>query len=72
MLLGQQALHILYNKHEYGPMNAIMSLLQPVCKSWHMNSLENFYTQFFLQSNTTINEQPQTDVNPLFNLIYNI
>jgi hypothetical protein len=69
-LLGQQTLHILYNKHEYGPMNAIMSLLHPVCKSWHMNSLANFYIQFFLQSNTIINEQPQTDVNPLFNLIY--
>jgi hypothetical protein len=66
------ALHILYNKHEYGPMNAITSSLHPVCKSWHMNSLENFCIQFFLQHNTIINAQSQTDVNPPFNLIYDI
>jgi len=46
-LLDQQALHILYNKHKYGLMNAIMSLLHPVCKSWHTNSFENFCIQFF-------------------------
>jgi hypothetical protein len=37
LLLGQQALHIPYNKHEYGPMNATTSLLHPVYKRLHIN-----------------------------------
>ena len=64
--------HILHNRHEYGPMNIIMSLLHPVHKSRRMNSSENFYTQLFQQNKIIINEQSQIDENPLFDLIYDI
>jgi hypothetical protein len=63
-------LHILHNKHGYGPMNVTMSLLHPAHKGWRMTSLEDFYIQLFQRHNITINKQSQKDTNSLFDLIY--
>jgi hypothetical protein len=47
------------NEQEYGPMNITMSLLHRIHKSRRMNSMGNFYAQFFQQHKTIINEQSQ-------------
>jgi hypothetical protein len=45
------AMHILNNKHEYGPLKSTMELLRTCKKGWHMKILENVYIQ-----NTIIKE----------------
>jgi hypothetical protein len=63
------ALHILHNKHEYGPMNITMSLLHPVHKSRRMNSSENFYIQLLQWNNTIINEKSEKYENPVWSYL---
>jgi hypothetical protein len=62
--------HILLNIHNYGPMETTMKLLHKVKKGKRMNTLENYYTQFFQHNNTIIKEQSHLRTNPLFQLAY--
>jgi hypothetical protein len=66
-------LHILHSKHEYGTMNAIMSLLHPVHKRERINSLENFCINFFQQCNSVIIKQSQEVLNLslISSMVYN-
>jgi hypothetical protein len=58
------ALHILNNKHEYGPLQSTMELLKTCKKGWHMNILENFYIQQHYQKVTLMNEQHPGEQTP--------
>ena len=62
------ALHILDNKHEYGPIQDNMHLLKPCSKGRSMTTMENFYIQIFHKQGILIDEQCVTE-NPLFQLI---
>jgi len=55
------ALHILYNAHEYGPVEITTTLLHSTHNRKWMNTLENYYIQFFHQHNMSINEQNQKE-----------
>jgi hypothetical protein len=57
-------LHVLHNKHEYGPTNVIMSVVHPVPKCRRMNSLENLYNQFYRYNIIIIKEQSEEDKIP--------
>jgi hypothetical protein len=63
------ALHVLNNKHEYGPINSTMTLIKSCRKGWHMNILENFYIQYYHQNGTLIQDQQQSEQNILFKII---
>jgi hypothetical protein len=63
------ALHILNNKHEYGPLQSKMELLKTCKKGWHMNILEIFYIQQQYQKGTLMNEQHPGEGNSLFKII---
>jgi hypothetical protein len=63
------AMHILNNRHEYGPINSTMTLVKICRKGWYMNILENFYIQQFHQNGTVIKEQQPGEQNILFKLI---
>jgi hypothetical protein len=63
------ALHILNNKHEYGPLQSTMELLKTRKKEWHMNILENCYIQQSYQKGALMNEQHPGEKTPLFKII---
>jgi hypothetical protein len=65
------ASHVLQNTHEYGPPQTTMELLQKERKGIRMNTLENYYIQYFAQHNSIIDEQSCALHNPLFQLAYN-
>jgi hypothetical protein len=63
------ALHILNNRHEYGPIQNTMELLKIFKKGWCMNATENFYIQIYHQQSSLINEQIPGEETPLFRII---
>jgi hypothetical protein len=63
------ALHILDNRHEYGPIQDTMQLIKPCSKCRNMNIMENLYIQIFHRQGILIDEQFATERNPLFQLI---
>lgn len=63
------ALHILKNRHEYGPIDNTMELIKSCKKGRHMNILENYYMQLFQKQNLLIDEQIPLENNLLFKFI---
>jgi len=49
-----RVIHILNNKHEYGPKQTTIEIIKTWNKDWYMNCLENFYIQQYqLQGSST-------------------
>ena len=63
------ALHVLNNRHEYGPIETTMSLIRSCRKGSHMNTLENFYIQDYYQKDILIPEQQLGEHCILFNIV---
>jgi hypothetical protein len=59
-------IHIPHNAHECGPTETTMTLLQPIQKIKHINTLENYYVHYF-HNNLIIKEQNQNERNPFLN-----
>ena len=62
------AMHILHNRHEYGPAESTLKLLKRCPKDNIMNIWETMYIHAYNQHNLLVPEQNCTDHNPLFNL----
>ena len=62
------ALHILQNRHEYGPLANTMTLLKPIRKPSMLIPYEQLLIQTFYQNNNLIPEQNCYEHNPLFQL----
>jgi len=60
------ALHILQNRHEYGPLKDTMTLLKPIHKSSMLIPYKQLLIQTFHQNGTLIPEQNCSKQNPLF------
>ena len=63
------ALYVLNNRHEYGPIETTMSLIRSCRKGSHMNTLENFYIQYYYQKDILIPEQQPGEHCILFNIV---
>lgn len=63
-------MNILDTSHPITQSAYTLHILHPAHISWQINSLENFYIQLFQRCNTIINDQSQTEINPVFDLIY--
>jgi len=59
------ALHILNNRHEYGPMEKTMTLLKPIKNASLLTPYEQFCIQAFYKSGRLISEQNPGEPNPL-------
>jgi hypothetical protein len=64
-------LHILNNKHKYGPKHTTVQLIKTHNKGWHINILEIFYFQQFQCQGSLIYEQSVGKINHLFALVHN-
>jgi hypothetical protein len=64
------AMHILNNRHEFGPAEETMKLLKPCAKRTRMNCWEALFMHVYRRRNILIPEQQITDTNPLFDLAY--
>jgi uncharacterized pyridoxamine 5'-phosphate oxidase family protein len=60
------ALHILKNRHEYGPLKDTMTLLKPIHKPSMLIPCEQLLIQTFHQNGILIPEQNWSEQNPLF------
>jgi len=65
------ALHILNNKHEYGPMEKSMTLLKPVKNTSLLIPCEQLFMQAFHKSGRLISEQNPGKPNPLLQMAIN-
>jgi len=65
------AMHILNNKHEYGPINNTMTLLKHVNKTLLLLPYEKLYIQTYPQHKQLISEQYTGEHNPIYQLIHN-
>ena len=63
------ALHILNNRHEYGPMNRVMKILKPCRKGKLMNTWETMFIQLHHRNRSLITEQQRSEHNPLYDLV---
>jgi hypothetical protein len=63
------ALHILQNRHEYGPLNETMHLLKQVNKTTSLIPYERLYIQTLHQAGKLIPEQYPGDPNPLLQTV---
>ena len=63
------ALHILQNRHEYGPLTETMHLLKQVNKTTSLIPYERLYIQTLHQAGTLIPEQLAGNPNPLFQTV---
>jgi hypothetical protein len=64
------ALHILNNKHEYGPIINTKTLLQHINKTSLLLPNEQLYVQTHHQHKQLISEQYTGEHNPIYQLIY--
>jgi len=62
------AQHILQNIHEYGTLADSMTLLKPLHDTAKLNPYEQLFFQAFHHNGDLIDEQSNTDHNPLFQL----
>jgi len=62
-------MHILNNRHEYGPEINTSQLLKPCTKGAKMNCWENIHIQIYHSHGLLIKEQHITDINPHYNII---
>jgi len=60
------AIHILRNRHEYGPENETLQLIRPCAKGTRMNSWEAMMIQYHHHRESLITEQQPYDHNPLY------
>ena len=65
------AQHILHNQHEYGTLNASMTLLKPLKHENMLIPYEQFHIQSLHQAGKLIPEQCPGKPNPLFQLAIN-
>jgi hypothetical protein len=61
-------MHILHNRHEFGPAEETLKLLKPCTKGTQMNCWEALYKNMHHRQGLLILEQQVTDTNPLFDL----
>jgi hypothetical protein len=61
-------MHILHNRHQYGPADETQKLLKPCNKDTKMNCWEALYMNMHYKQGLLISEQQVTDTNPLFGL----
>jgi len=66
------ALHILNNKHKYGPINDTMTLLKHIDKTTLLLPYEQLYIQSYHHHKQLIPEQHIGEHNPMYQLIYNL
>jgi len=62
--------HILKNRHEYGPINNIMSLLKHINKTSLLLPYEQLYIQTHQHHKQLISEQSTGEHNPIYQLIH--
>jgi hypothetical protein len=62
------ALHILNNRHEYGAIDEIMTLLKPIKHKQLLIPYEQYFIQTHHQQNKLITEQSPGEYNPLIQL----
>jgi hypothetical protein len=62
------AMHILHNRHQFGPADETLKLFKPCNKGTKMNCWEALYKHMQYKQGILIPEQQVTDTNPLFNL----
>ena len=65
------ALHILNNKHEYGPIDKTMTLLKPVKSTTLLLPYKLFFMQSLHKAGKLISEQNPGDPHPLLQLTIN-
>jgi len=65
------ALHILNNRHEYGPLEKTMSLLKPLNNTSLLTPYEQFFIQALHKSGKLISEQNPGEPNPLLQMAIN-
>jgi len=63
------AIHILQNKHEYGPEKETLQLLKSCPKGTRMSCWENLYIQTHHSHGTLITEQQVNELNPLYSAV---
>jgi len=61
-------MHILHNRHQFGPADETLKLLKPCNKGIKMNCWETLYMNILYKQGLLISEQQVTDNIPLFNL----
>jgi len=59
------AQHILYNRHEYGPIDQTMTLLKPLSNTSLLMPYEEYYIHSLLKEGKLISEQSLGDPNTL-------
>jgi len=62
------AMHILHNRHQFGPADETLKLLNPCSKGKKMNCWETLYMNILYKQSLLISERQVTDNNPLFDL----
>jgi len=62
-------MHILQNRHEYGPAKETLQLLKECTKGARMNWWKNIYIQTYHNHGLLVKEQQVNDINPLYNII---
>jgi hypothetical protein len=66
--MSAYAMHILHNRHEFGPAEETLKLLKPSNKDTKMNCWEALYMNMHYKQDVLIPEQQVTDTNSLFDL----
>jgi len=61
-------MHILDNRHEFGPAEETLKLLNPCTKGHRMNFWESLFIHIHHKHNISIGELQAIDTNPLFEL----
>jgi hypothetical protein len=63
-------MHVLNNRHEFGPAEETLKILKPRTKGTKMNCWEALYMYLHSKQDTLVHEQQINDANPLFDLAY--
>jgi len=63
------AMHILDNRHEFGPAGEMLKLLKPCSKGSRKNCWESLFIHLHHRHDILIAEQQANDTNPLFELV---
>jgi hypothetical protein len=66
--ISAYAMHILHNRHQYGPPDETLELLKPYNKGTKINCWEVLYMNIHYKQGLLISEQQVTYTNPLFDL----
>jgi len=61
-------MHILHNRHQFGPADETLKLLKPCNKGTKMNCWEALYMNMYYKQGLLIPEQQVIDTNLLFDL----